>query len=188
MAYLPIWPLLLAVTGANGDPPCEARSAAPVTIAELAAEPRRYKGRCVAVTAPATHWSLFSSTPSLERQVRSSRSALVRRSERRRQVGWYHPPGELDPQVELGLAKGILLSVRGIVDDCHTLRERELSEAKAEYRRELAARPREPAPPPSDEDRLVEEGEPSAVFLFGYCHWNPGTIIRAVAVTPATGR
>lgn len=81
-----------------------------------------------------------------------------------------------------------MLSVRGIVDDCVTLYERGLSEAKAEYRRELAARSREPTPPPSNEGRLIEEGEPIAVYLSGYCHWNQGTIIRAVAVTPATGR
>jgi hypothetical protein len=105
MPYLPIWPLLLAVTGATGDPPCEAASAVPVTIAELATEPSRYKGRCVAVMAPASYWSLFSSMSSLERQLRSSNRVLVRRSERRRQIGWYHPPGELDPQVELGLKK-----------------------------------------------------------------------------------
>jgi hypothetical protein len=113
--------MLLIAIALAGAAPCDARTAIDTSVSAILAEPGRWRGRCVRITAPASRWQLF-------RGNRVASKGWLRHG----QIGAYWPAGMKVDDASIRSARG--WTVIGTVSSC-----------KREYKRAVAEASRDPA-------------------------------------------
>lgn len=144
----------LAATAAPEEPACTARTAVPVTVAEIGERLDDYLGRCVTVSGPATNVALFSSVEGLYRSQRVTAEGDPDPGEaRRHRLGLFSRDNAIR---RLKFDRMPWMTVTGTVDSCERKHDRAVAAAR-------------------------ERGEIAVIVGAGYCHRDGGAVVDAIA-------